>query len=73
MGYWVRFREDGTPIAASSSRMPDSEWVEESMDTLATCQRIDGVWMPREPEPEPELEPEPKGRLARLNDWLWGH
>lgn len=61
LGYWARFTEDGKAAWFGPAWVEGAEFVEGvDAETLITHRRVDGTWIPREPEPVADpVPPEP--------------
>lgn len=69
LGHWARFTEDGKAAWFGPAWVEGAEFVEGvDADTLITHRRVDGAWIPREPEPVAEPTPEEIAAMAEA-DW----
>ena len=56
---WARFDEDGCAAWFGPEPVAGAEWIEGvDEDTLLTCRRVEGAWLPRPPVTPPEPTPE---------------
>jgi hypothetical protein len=58
-GYWVRFTDTGLAAWFGPAWVEGAEFVEGvDAETLITHRKVDGAWLPREPEPPNQPTPE---------------